>query len=145
MLLRFENSILEFPFVIVSQDPNFFREYDGFVALHKKQFDQNVNLMIGINHDEGNFWNIYNLPKFFDVPEQPLLTLDNFNECVNTAFARLSEVVKDAASYVYLGEKCDYITGKSKFLAEQVGFLKIYRLFKKCVSSKNSLRCFGLV
>lgn len=129
----------------MSQDPNFFREYDGFVALHKKQFDQNVNLMIGINHDEGNFWNIYNLPKFFDAPEQPLLTLDNFNECVNTAFARLSEVVKDAASYVYLGEKCDYITGKSKFLAEQVGFLKIYRLFKKCVSSKNSLRCFGLV
>jgi acetylcholinesterase/cholinesterase len=76
--------------------------------------------MIGINHDEGNFWNIYNLPKFFDVPEQPLLTLDNFNECVQTAFSRLSEMVKDAASYVYLGERCDYITGKSKFLAEQI-------------------------
>lgn len=48
------------------------------------------------------FLDIYNLPKYFDVPEQPLLTLDNFNECVQTAFAKLSEMVKDAASYVSL-------------------------------------------
>nr|QWT69275.1 acetylcholinesterase 3 [Aphelenchoides besseyi] len=111
---------LEFPFAIVSRDPNFFREYDAFVALHEKKFRQDVNLMIGINHDEGNFWNIYNLPKYFDVPEQPLLTLDQFNECVQTAFGRLPEMVREAASYVYLGEKCDHINGKSKFLAEQV-------------------------
>lgn len=42
--------------MIVSRDPNFFREHDALIALHKKQFDQSVNLMIGINHDEGNFW-----------------------------------------------------------------------------------------
>ena len=68
----------------------------------------------------GNFWNIYNLPKYFDVPEQPLLTLDNFYECVNTAFTKLPEMVRDAASFVYLGDKCDYSTAKHKFLAEQV-------------------------
>ncbi|VDM27104.1 unnamed protein product, partial [Toxocara canis] len=44
---------LEFPFVPVSRDRNFFRQYDGFTALHLGQFNKNVNLMVGINHDEG--------------------------------------------------------------------------------------------
>lgn len=90
--------------------------------------------MIGINHDEGiftkikiiilgNFWNIYNLPKFFDVSEQPLLTIADFNECVSTAFASLPETIRNAASYVYLSNKCDYTNGKHKFLAEQVFFI----------------------
>ncbi|KAI1711893.1 carboxylesterase family domain-containing protein [Ditylenchus destructor] len=116
-------SFLEFPLVIVSRDENFFRTEDAFVALRKRKFRRDVNLMIGINHDEGNFWNIYNMPKFFDVNEQPLLTLEDFNECVSTAFARLPETIRHAASYVYLnaeGNKCQYTTGKHKFLAEQI-------------------------
>jgi len=47
---------LEFPLVIVSRDRNFFRQHDAFNALRKREFRRDVNLMIGINHDEGNFW-----------------------------------------------------------------------------------------
>uniref|UniRef100_A0AC35FDY8 Carboxylic ester hydrolase n=1 Tax=Panagrolaimus sp. PS1159 TaxID=55785 RepID=A0AC35FDY8_9BILA len=46
---------LEFPFAIVSRDRNFFREFDAFTALRKKQYRRDVNLMIGVNHDEANF------------------------------------------------------------------------------------------
>ena len=46
---------LEFPFAIVSRDKNFFREFDAFTALRNKQYRRDVNLMIGINHDEGMF------------------------------------------------------------------------------------------
>uniref|UniRef100_A0A915D504 Carboxylic ester hydrolase n=1 Tax=Ditylenchus dipsaci TaxID=166011 RepID=A0A915D504_9BILA len=116
-------NFLEFPLVIVSKDENFFRTCDAFDALRKKQFRRDVNLMIGINHDEGNFWNIYNLPKFFDVSEQPQLSLENFNECVSTAFSRLPDTIRHAASYVYLGgdgNNCEYATGKHKFMAEQI-------------------------
>lgn len=70
------------------------------------------------------FWNIFSsLPKFFDVQEQPELTLENFEECVNSAFARLPETIRDASSYVYLGSdrlRCNYVTGKHKILAEKV-------------------------
>lgn len=38
---------LEFPLVIVSKDPNFFTNEDAFIALRKKNFAQDVNLMIG--------------------------------------------------------------------------------------------------
>lgn len=44
---------LEFPLVIVSRDRNFFRDRDAFHALRTKKFRRDVNLMIGINHDEG--------------------------------------------------------------------------------------------
>ncbi|CAD5212151.1 unnamed protein product [Bursaphelenchus okinawaensis] len=112
---------LEFPFVIVSRDRNFFREKDALIALHKKDYRQDVNLMIGINHDEGNYWNIYNLAKFFDVQEQPQLTVNEFQESVQTAFKSLPDVVRDAVTYAYLGDnRCEYQTGRHKFLAEQV-------------------------
>lgn len=68
----------------------------------------------------GNYWNIYNLPKYFDVSEQPQLSLDDFHDCVNTAFSRLPEMVRSAASYAYVSENCDHSQGKSKFYAEQV-------------------------
>lgn len=44
---------LEFPFVIVSKDRNFFKEYDAFKALRNGDHNMDVDLMIGINHDEG--------------------------------------------------------------------------------------------
>uniref|UniRef100_A0A914EQ86 Carboxylic ester hydrolase n=1 Tax=Acrobeloides nanus TaxID=290746 RepID=A0A914EQ86_9BILA len=111
---------LEFPFAIVSRDRNFFRELDAFTALRKKEYRRDVNLMIGINHNEGNYWNIYNLAKYFDVAEQPQLSLDDFHDCVNTAFSRLPEMVRNAALYAYVAENCDHIQGKSKFYAEQI-------------------------
>ncbi|VDK21300.1 unnamed protein product [Anisakis simplex] len=111
---------LEFPFVPVSRDRNFFRQYDGFTALRQGQFNKNVNIMIGINHDEGNFWNIYNLPEYFDKPEQPQLTQEDFLKCVQTVFHSQPEVVRDAASFVYLDRKCQHGLGKSKYYAEQV-------------------------
>jgi acetylcholinesterase/cholinesterase len=46
-------NFLEFPFVIVSRDRNFFKQYDAFTALRNGDFSRDVNLMIGINHDEG--------------------------------------------------------------------------------------------
>ncbi|CAK5081449.1 unnamed protein product [Meloidogyne enterolobii] len=112
---------LEFPLVIVSKDANFFTKEDAFIALRNKNFVQDVNLMIGINSDEGAFWNIYNLPKFFDHQTQPLMGINEFNECVNTAFARLPEVIRAAAAYVYTGNnRCDYANGQHRFLADQV-------------------------
>uniref|UniRef100_A0A915M9Q2 Acetylcholinesterase n=1 Tax=Meloidogyne javanica TaxID=6303 RepID=A0A915M9Q2_MELJA len=65
--------------------------------------------------------NIYNLPKFFDHQTQPLMGINEFNECVNTAFARLPEVIRAAAAYVYTGNnRCDYANGQHRFLADQV-------------------------
>ncbi|KAL3102721.1 hypothetical protein niasHS_001283 [Heterodera schachtii] len=120
-LWNMQLNFLEFPLVIVSRDANFFSAEDAFEALRKRHYAQDVNLMIGINHDEGTFWNIYNIPKFFDVPHQPMLSLDNFNECVKTAFSRLPDIVRDAASHVYLGaRRCEYETGVHKNLADQV-------------------------
>jgi carboxylesterase type B len=111
---------LEFPFAIVSRDKNFFREFDAFTALRKKQYRRDVNLMIGVNHDEGNYWNIYNLPKYFDVSQHPELTLPELYDCVDTAFARLPEMVRNAANFVYLGEACERPAGKSRLLADHV-------------------------
>ncbi|WKX96588.1 hypothetical protein Q1695_012766 [Nippostrongylus brasiliensis] len=45
-------NFLEFPFVIVSRDRNFFRHKDGFTSLRDGHYAKNVNLMFGINHDE---------------------------------------------------------------------------------------------
>uniref|UniRef100_A0A915NTZ1 Carboxylic ester hydrolase n=1 Tax=Meloidogyne floridensis TaxID=298350 RepID=A0A915NTZ1_9BILA len=115
------HDMAQFPLVIVSKDANFFTKEDAFIALRNKNFAQNVNLMIGINSDEGAFWNIYNLPKFFDHQTQPLMGINEFNECVNTAFARLPEVIRAAAAYVYTGNnRCDYANGQHRFLADQV-------------------------
>ncbi|MFH4981757.1 hypothetical protein AB6A40_008466 [Gnathostoma spinigerum] len=50
---------LEFPFVIVSQDQNFFRDRDAFVALRTGEYSRNVPLIIGINHDEGMSCSFY--------------------------------------------------------------------------------------
>lgn len=47
---------LEFPFVIVSKDRNFFKNYDALVALREGNFNKNINIMIGINHDEGDYF-----------------------------------------------------------------------------------------
>lgn len=111
---------LEFPFAIVARDKNFFREFDAFTALRNKEYRRDINLMIGINHDEGNYWNIYNLAKYFDVNEQPQLAIDEFYDCVNTAFARLPEVIRNAANFVYLGEACQRPQGKSRIYADHV-------------------------
>lgn len=39
--------------MIVSKDKNFFWNIDAYDALRNGQFNKNINLMIGINHDEG--------------------------------------------------------------------------------------------
>ncbi|VDK57917.1 unnamed protein product [Gongylonema pulchrum] len=79
-----------------------------------------VDLMIGLNHDEGNYWNIYNLPQYFDKPEQPLLSEQDFLECVNVAFKTQPKLVREAASFIYMDRKCENIGYKSKYYAEQV-------------------------
>ncbi|CAL2033122.1 unnamed protein product [Caenorhabditis brenneri] len=68
---------LEFPFVIVSRDKHFFGHLDARAALREGDFNRDVNLMIGMNKDEGNYWNIYQLPQFFDKAEPPELTSAN--------------------------------------------------------------------
>ncbi|CAJ0566457.1 unnamed protein product, partial [Mesorhabditis spiculigera] len=112
-------TFLEFPFVIVSRDRHFFRHKDGFQSLRKADFTKSVNLMFGINHDEGNFWNIYNLPDYFNVPIQPELTREEFFDCVDKAFAVQPEVIRYATKFVYSDPYCNG-TGKRKFYAEQV-------------------------
>ncbi|MFH4978708.1 hypothetical protein AB6A40_005417 [Gnathostoma spinigerum] len=76
--------------------------------------------MLNQSYVAGNFWNIYNLPQYFDKTEQPQLTRDEFLHCVQTAFATRPIVVRDAASFVYMGEKCEESSSRSQFYAEQV-------------------------
>nr|AAF80377.1 class C acetylcholinesterase [Caenorhabditis briggsae] len=114
-------NFLEFPFAIVSKDRNFFKHLDGFIALREGTYSTDVNLMFGINHDEGNFWNIYNLAKFFDKKTaKPELDRDEFHECVDTAFAVQPELVRTAAKYVYSDPKCTDPKKKTDFYTEQV-------------------------
>lgn len=65
---------LEFPFSIVSRDRNFFMEYDAFTALRNGNFSMNIDLIIGVNHDEGivpnfsmKFDRFIYLEKFFSI------------------------------------------------------------------------------
>ncbi|CAI5443647.1 unnamed protein product [Caenorhabditis angaria] len=120
-------NFLEFPFVITSKDANFFKYFDGFDALRHGNYSTDVNLMFGINHDEGNFWNIYNLPSYFDSvktePERqkkPKLSQVDFHECVNTAFAFQPELVRSAAKYIYSNPSCKDPNLKEEFYSEQV-------------------------
>uniref|UniRef100_A0A0R3RWZ5 Acetylcholinesterase n=1 Tax=Elaeophora elaphi TaxID=1147741 RepID=A0A0R3RWZ5_9BILA len=111
---------LEFPFVIVSKDRNFFKEYDAFKALRDGNHKMDVDLMIGINHDEGNYWNIYSLPQYFDKPEQPLLSQEDFLDCIDTAFKIQPKLVRQAAAFTYMDRRCESTTQKNKFYAEQI-------------------------
>ncbi|PAV84172.1 hypothetical protein WR25_17174 isoform A [Diploscapter pachys] len=112
---------LEFPFAIVSRDRNFFMNKDGFLSLRNGDFTQNVNLMFGINHDEGNFWNIYNLPTYFDKkPIQPQLNKFEFENCIETAFATQPSLVRSAAKFVYSDANCTDSLIRTAFYAEQV-------------------------
>uniref|UniRef100_A0A0N5C6L4 Carboxylic ester hydrolase n=1 Tax=Strongyloides papillosus TaxID=174720 RepID=A0A0N5C6L4_STREA len=112
---------LEFPFVIISKDRHFFRNIDAFDALRNKQYDKDINLMIGINHDEGNYWNIYNLKQYFDKAEQPLLSMDEFNECVDIAFKDHSFLVRSSAKKIYGSEDCKLMEqGRHKYFADQI-------------------------
>ncbi|CAD6192517.1 unnamed protein product [Caenorhabditis auriculariae] len=114
-------TFLEFPFVIVSRDVNFFKHLDGFKALREGDYSTDVNLMFGINHDEGNYWNIYNLPQFFDKkPVKPKINRDEFHQCVESAFAVQPELVRSAAKYVYSDPNCVDPQKKLEFYAEQV-------------------------
>ncbi|VBB32366.1 unnamed protein product [Acanthocheilonema viteae] len=114
---------LEFPFVIVSKDRNFFQEYDAYKALRNGNHNMDVDLMIGINHDEGNYWNIYYLPQYFDKPEQPLLNQDNFLDCINIAFKTQSKLIRQAATFTYMDRKCKNSIQKNKFYAEQINHM----------------------
>ncbi|VDN07500.1 unnamed protein product [Thelazia callipaeda] len=111
---------LEFPFVIVSKDRNFFKEYDAYKALRYGNHSMDIDLMIGINHDEGNYWNIYTLPKYFDKAEQPLLSQDDFLDCINTAFKMQPRMVREAAAFVYMDRQCVNTIHANKFYAEQI-------------------------
>uniref|UniRef100_A0AC35TLI0 Carboxylic ester hydrolase n=1 Tax=Rhabditophanes sp. KR3021 TaxID=114890 RepID=A0AC35TLI0_9BILA len=114
------NYFLEFPFVMVSKDANFFRDEDAFDALRNKHYRNDVNLMIGINHDEGNFWNIYNLKDYFDKAEQPLLSYDDFSKCVDEAFKDQPSVVRNSAKQMYSERQCELGPGKHKYYSDQV-------------------------
>ena len=46
--------------------------------------------------------------------------MDEFYDCVNTAFARLPEVIRNAANFVYLGESCQRPASKSRTYADHV-------------------------
>ncbi|KAK6050525.1 Carboxylesterase, partial [Cooperia oncophora] len=113
-------NFLEFPFVTVSRDKNFFRYKDGFISLREGNYAHHVNLMFGINHDEGNFWNIYNLGNYFDKAEQPELNRDEFHDCVERAFAFQPELVRNAAKHVYSDPNCTDPSKRTQFYAEQV-------------------------
>ncbi|PIO66709.1 Carboxylesterase, partial [Teladorsagia circumcincta] len=115
-------NFLEFPFVTVSRDKNFFRHKDGFISLREGNYAHHVNLMFGINHDEGNFWNIYNLGNYFDKAEQPELNRDEFHDCVERAFAFQPDLVRNAAKHVYSDPNCTDPSKRTQFYAEQVSF-----------------------
>uniref|UniRef100_A0A158P9F5 Carboxylic ester hydrolase n=1 Tax=Angiostrongylus cantonensis TaxID=6313 RepID=A0A158P9F5_ANGCA len=102
------------------EDRNFFRHKDGFTSLRNGEYVHHVNLMIGINHDEGNFWNIYNLANYFDKTEQPKLNRNEFHDCIERAFASQPELVRSAAKHIYSDPNCTDPNKKTQFYAEQV-------------------------
>lgn len=69
---------------------------------------------------EGNYWNIYNLPQYFDKPVQPMLNDDEFLDCINIAFKAQTKLVHHAVAYVYMNQRCENTTERNEFYAEQV-------------------------
>ncbi|CAI5443648.1 unnamed protein product [Caenorhabditis angaria] len=111
---------LEFPFVIVSRDPNFFGDLDGFAAIREGNYNSDVNLMIGMNKDEGNYWNIYNLPQFFDKQRPPELTRLEFSALIDQVFSIHPEIIRSAAKYTYSDENCTDHGRSTRFYADQM-------------------------
>uniref|UniRef100_A0A914WY70 Carboxylic ester hydrolase n=1 Tax=Plectus sambesii TaxID=2011161 RepID=A0A914WY70_9BILA len=112
-------NFLEFPLVTVSRDNGFFSKEDAFSALRAGRLNKDVNIMIGINHDEGYFWLIYNIPNYFGSQDQPQLTREQYRECIDQAFASHSLVVREAAANVYADQACEQ-GSPSNFYAEQI-------------------------
>ncbi|EGT44922.1 hypothetical protein CAEBREN_08184 [Caenorhabditis brenneri] len=111
---------LEFPFVIVSRDKHFFGHLDARAALREGDFNRNVNLMIGMNKDEGNYWNIYQLPQFFDKAEPPELTRHQFDTLIDKTFSIQPDIIRSAAKYIYSDPNCTDHGRKTRFYAGQM-------------------------
>ncbi|EFO85614.1 CRE-ACE-4 protein [Caenorhabditis remanei] len=111
---------LEFPFVIVSRDNHFFGHLDARAALREGDFNRDVNLMIGMNKDEGNYWNIYQLPQFFDKAEPPELTRHQFDSLIDSTFSIQPDIIRSAAKYIYSDPNCTDHGRKTRFYAEQM-------------------------
>ena len=76
----------------------------------------------------GNFWNIYNLPEYFDTATQPLLDYEQFKDCSETAFGKLPSAFRRAAMWTY-NQNCSQICTKSKVYADMVSFFFVYLFF----------------
>ncbi|UMM18214.1 hypothetical protein L5515_014382 [Caenorhabditis briggsae] len=111
---------LEFPFVIVSRDKHFFGHLDARAALREGDFNRDVNLMIGMNKDEGNYWNIYQLPQFFDKAEPPELTRHQFDNLIDSTFSIQPDIIRSAAKYIYSDPNCTDHGRKTRFYAGQM-------------------------
>ncbi|KAL1241866.1 Acetylcholinesterase [Trichinella pseudospiralis] len=99
-------SFLEFPFVIVSQDRAGFFTEDAFVSLHEGQYKKDMDLIIGINEDEGSFWTFYYLPRYFRIDQENLLNQEAFLECLEEALSLYSPVMRRAAAFHYWDRQC---------------------------------------
>ncbi|KFD54315.1 hypothetical protein M514_04857 [Trichuris suis] len=99
-------SFLEFPFVIVSRDRGGFFNQDAFVSLHEGNYKKDVNLIVGLNENEGSFWTFYYLPRHFRIEHDSLLSKDAFMDCVEESLALYPTVVRRAAAFHYLDQQC---------------------------------------
>ncbi|CAB54444.2 Carboxylic ester hydrolase [Caenorhabditis elegans] len=111
---------LEFPFVIVSRDKHFFGHLDAHAALREGDFNRDVNLMIGMNKDEGNYWNIYQLPQFFDKADPPELNRTEFDFLIDRTFSIQPDIIRSAAKYIYSDPNCTDHGRKTRFYAGQM-------------------------
>uniref|UniRef100_A0A5S6Q7L5 Carboxylic ester hydrolase n=1 Tax=Trichuris muris TaxID=70415 RepID=A0A5S6Q7L5_TRIMR len=99
-------SFLEFPFVIVSRDRGGFFDRDAFVSLHERNYKMDINLIVGLNENEGSFWTFYYLPRHFRLEHESLLSKEAFMDCVNESLALYPAVVRRAAAFHYFDQQC---------------------------------------
>ena len=114
-----EPGFLEFPLVITSQDENFFEGHDAFdlmrhsktsiclqlstAKFHPETFKRNTNLILGLNQDEGNFWNIYyvgEMVPYFNRSQPPPINESVFLQTLKTAWGNQPDVVRRAVKCV---------------------------------------------
>uniref|UniRef100_A0A915LDF0 Carboxylic ester hydrolase n=1 Tax=Romanomermis culicivorax TaxID=13658 RepID=A0A915LDF0_ROMCU len=96
---------LEFPLVMVSKDKAGFFVDDAFEALRKGNF-RHTDIMIGINADEGVFWLVYYLKKYFSIKSPSLIDETKFSDCVEQAFGHLTGNQKRAVKFEYWDKRC---------------------------------------
>lgn len=69
--------------------------------LREAEFDQDTEIMIGSNQDEGTYFILYDFMESFDKDTSSFLARDKFIEIVNTIFKSMSKLEREAIIFQY--------------------------------------------